>query len=85
MKKFIIALLLCGFVASTLFSEEVTYEDFYNRVYFTYGEERLEDFTKIWNYAISIKAKNLNWETIAYLLENPQCLCVADKDDKLLE
>ena len=85
MKKFIIAILLCGLVASTLFSEEVTYEDFYNRVYLVYGEKRLEDFTKIWNYAVSINAKNITWEVIVKLLDNPQCLCGADKDDKLFK
>lgn len=75
MKKILLTFVLIGI--GSAFAE--SYDELYFRVVKEYGEERVQDFNNIWNYALENGAKELSWETVNELLKNGQCLVWSNK------
>lgn len=70
MKKILLTFVLIGI--GSIFAE--SYDELYFRVVKEYGEERIQDFNNIWNYALENGIKEISWETVNDLLRNGRCL-----------
>ena len=81
MKKLLLVFFLFG--ASLIFAE--SYDELYFHVIKEYGEERIQDFHNIWNYASKNGAKEVSWEIVKRLLKDGQCLMEAEDESIILQ
>ena len=81
MKKILLVFFLIGI---SLVSAE-SYDELYFHVIKEYGEERIQDFHNIWNYASKNGAKEVSWEIVKKLLKDGQCLMEATDESIILQ
>ena len=81
MKKILLVFFLIG--ASLIFAE--SYDELYFHVIKEYGEERIQDFHNIWNYALKNGAKEVSWEIVKRLHKDSQCLMEAEDESIILQ
>ena len=81
MKKILLVFFLIR--ASLIFAE--SYDELYFHVIKEYGEERIQDFRNIWNYASKSGAKEVSWEIVKKLLKDGQCLMEAEDESIILQ
>ena len=81
MKKILLVFFL--FWANLIFAE--SYDELYFHVIKEYGEERIQDFHNIWNYASKNGAKEVSWEIVKRLLKDGQCLMEAEDESIILQ
>ena len=81
MKKILLVFFLIG--TSLIFAE--SYDELYFHVIKEYGEERIQDFHNIWNYASKNGAKEVSWEIVKRLLKDGQCLMEAEDESIILQ
>lgn len=81
MKKILLVFFLIGI--NLVFAE--SYDELYFHVIKEYGEERIQDFRNIWNYASKSGAKEVSWKVVKKLLKDGQCLMEATDESIILQ
>lgn len=81
MKKILLVFFLIEI--NLVFAE--SYDELYFHVIKECGEERIQDFRNIWNYALKSGAKEVSWEVVKKLLKDGQCLMEATDESIILQ